>query len=65
MRGAGRPTYTLRQIFAAPFLIGVLSAIGLTTALVGDNVWDWISWPLLGLPVSVCGWYGWCRRGAS
>lgn len=63
MRGPGRPTHTLRQIFAIPVLVGVSSAIGLTTALVGDDVWDWASWPLLGLPVSVCCWYGWlCRQ---
>lgn len=63
MTERGRPTYTLSQVFAVPTGIGILSAIGLTTALVGDDVWDWVSWLLLGLPVVVCCWYsGWFRR---
>ena len=57
-----RPVYTLRQVFAAPIVLGVLSAIGLTTALVGDGVWDAASWLLLGIPTALCCWYGWCVR---
>lgn len=42
---------TARQIFAAPALIAVLSGIGLVTALVGDGVWDVVSWLTLALPI--------------
>ncbi len=57
-----RPRFTFRQIFAVPAVLGVLSAIGLVAALVGDGLWDTASWPLLGLPVAVCIWYGWMVR---
>jgi hypothetical protein len=46
------------QIFAVPLLIGVVSAIGLTAALLGDGVWDAVSWLALGVPVVVVGLCG-------
>lgn len=42
---------TLRQIFAAPLIIAVLSGIGLVAALVGDGVWDAVSWLTLAIPI--------------
>ena len=58
-----RPVYTLRQVFAAPLVLGVLSVIGLTTALVGDGIWDIVSWLFLGIPTVLCLWYsGWFRN---
>jgi len=45
---------TLWQIFAAPMLVGVLSAVGLVAALVGDGWWDGVSWLTLALPVLLC-----------
>jgi hypothetical protein len=59
---SGRPTFTLGQIFAAPAALGVVSAIGLTTALVGDGGWDAVSWLGLGLPTAAALWYGGIRR---
>jgi hypothetical protein len=50
------------RIFAVPLMIGVLSAIGLTAALLGDGVWDAVSWLALGVPVVVAGRYGIRRR---
>jgi hypothetical protein len=44
---------SLGQIFAAPLLLGWLSGIGLISALLGDNVWDALSWVALGIPVFV------------
>jgi hypothetical protein len=57
-----RPRYAARQIFAAPIVLGLLSGVGLVTALVGDGPWDAVSWLGLGLPVVVCVWYGWLRK---
>lgn len=56
---------SLRQVFAWPIVIGVLSTIGLVSALVGDGLWDAISWPTLGIVVVLAVWYGlpW-RKGA-
>ncbi|MCK9504832.1 MAG: hypothetical protein M0Q95_11700 [Porticoccaceae bacterium] len=42
---------TLWQIFAVPFWVGVISFIGLIAALVGDGVFDGISWLALGIPI--------------
>jgi hypothetical protein len=42
---------TLGQIFAMPIVIGILSTVGLISALVGDGWWDGLSWVALLLPV--------------
>jgi hypothetical protein len=46
-----RSRQSKRQIFAAPAVVGVLSAIGLTAALLGDGVWDGLSWITLLVPI--------------
>ncbi len=53
---------TLGQIFAVPALIGVLSGVGLLSALVGDGVWDGLSWLTLGVPVALCAYFTLRRR---
>jgi hypothetical protein len=45
---------SLRQIFAIPGALGLLSAMGLITALAGDGLLDVLSWLALGAPVSMC-----------
>lgn len=42
---------TLAQIFTWPLVIGVLSTVGLISALVGDGLWDGVSWLALLLPI--------------
>ena len=42
---------TLWQIFAAPLAVAVISSLGLVAALVGDGVWDGVSWAALAVPV--------------
>jgi hypothetical protein len=44
---------TLGQIFAIPALIGVMSIVGLVAALVGDGVWDGLSWLMLLAPIVI------------
>lgn len=57
------PLALLRSpLWRAPFVLGVLSAFGLVSALVADGVWDAASWLGLGVPVLVCAWYGLRRR---
>jgi hypothetical protein len=48
---------SFRRVFAIPLLLAVLSAIGLLAALIGDNLWDALSWLGLGVPVAVILWY--------
>lgn len=41
------------QIFAIPLLIGVMSIVGLVAALVGDGIWDGLSWLMLVTPILI------------
>ncbi|MCP1997596.1 hypothetical protein J2S34_000018 [Nitrobacter winogradskyi] len=57
-----RPRHrALRQIFAWPAIIAVLSTIGLLSALLGDGIWDGVSWIVLAVPVAL--YYGFFRGG--
>lgn len=47
---------SLRAIFAAPLLIGVLSLIGLIAALLGDAAWDVAGWLGLAAPLIAFAW---------
>ncbi|ARU88896.1 hypothetical protein [Pseudomonas sp. M30-35] len=49
----------LWMIFRWPLLLGVLSLFGLVSALVGDQVYDLLSWLSLGLPLLLVGWVCW------
>ncbi len=51
------PRQTLSQIFTWPLVIGVLSTVGLISALVGDGFWDAVSWLALLLPIVLYGWF--------
>lgn len=42
------------RIWAAPVLLGIISVVGLTSALLADGWWDALSWLLLGIPVAIC-----------
>jgi hypothetical protein len=48
---------TWRHIFAIPIVMGILSGAGLVTALVGDDIWDWLSWATLGIPILVIAYF--------
>ena len=56
-----RGRLSLRQVFAAPLAIAILSGIGLVSALLGDDIWDMLSWLALTVPVAVILWC-WLRR---
>ena len=59
-----RGRLSLRQVFAAPLALAILSTVGLISALVGDDIWDVLSWLTLAVPVAVILWY-WMRRRRS
>lgn len=46
------------RLWGAPILFGILTSIGLISALLGDGVWDVVSAVALGVPVAACAWYG-------
>ena len=55
-RSPRRARLSLRQVFAAPAAIAALSGIGLVSALLGDDIWDVLSWLTLTVPVIVILW---------
>jgi hypothetical protein len=46
---------SVRDIFKWPLLVGVLSTVGLLSALLGDGIWDGLSWVALAIPVLLYG----------
>lgn len=50
------------HLWGMPLLLGVLTTIGLVSALLGDGIWDAVSAFTLGAPVVVGIWHslkGW------
>ena len=43
-------TRSTMQIWGAPLLLAVLTIVGLTSALLGDDIWDLVSAVTLGAP---------------
>lgn len=51
-----------KRMWGVPILIGIVTAVGLISALLGDDVWDVLSAIALGIPVAVACWYGLAKR---
>lgn len=47
-----------KRLWGAPILLGILTAVGLLAALLGDGMWDVLSALTLGIPVAATIWYG-------
>lgn len=45
-------------IWTAPIILGVLTIVGLISALVGDGIWDALSAVTLGAVTATGAWYG-------
>ena len=50
-------TSTFWKVWGIPVIIGILSGIGLLSALTGDGFYDLMSWLTLGFPVAVTLWF--------
>ena len=48
---------TFWKVWGTPVIIGILSAIGLFSALTGDGFYNLVSWLTLGFPVAVTIWF--------
>ena len=48
---------TFWKVWGIPVIIGILSGIGLLSALTGDGFYDLMSWLTLGFPVVVTIWF--------
>jgi xanthosine utilization system XapX-like protein len=44
-------------IYRIPFTLALISIVGLILALIGDSLWDWTAWVLLGLPLAIAAFY--------
>ncbi|SDV10883.1 hypothetical protein [Pseudomonas mucidolens] len=44
------------KVFGIPLVIGALSTTGLFAALLGDGLWDSLSWVGLGVPAVIGIW---------
>ncbi|CAI4030288.1 hypothetical protein DNFV4_00716 [Nitrospira tepida] len=56
------------QVWGMPVALAAVSAVGLISALLGDGVWDALSWLALGTPIAVSLWFGLsclCRTSRS
>ncbi|MEJ1167528.1 hypothetical protein [Variovorax sp. CCNWLW235] len=57
-----KPRHAFRRMWGWPIVLGVLTSIGLISALFSDGgLGDVLAWFALGIPVVVCAWYGWRR----
>jgi hypothetical protein len=45
------------RIWTTPIVLGVLTAVGLISALVSDSAGDVLAWLTVGAPVAVVLWY--------
>ncbi len=52
-------------IWTAPVVLGVLTVVGLVSALLGNGVWDALSAAALGTVAGVGGWYALRRPKAQ
>ncbi len=50
---ARRPAYPASAIYRVPLLIGIVTGVGLISALLGDGLWDVLSWLTLAVPVAL------------
>ena len=41
----------MRRLWGAPIALGALSCFGLLAALLGVDVWHWLAWTALAIPV--------------
>lgn len=46
-----------RKVWGMPVIMGICSAVGLLSALTGDDLWDVLSWLALGFPVVISFWF--------
>jgi hypothetical protein len=46
------------KLWGMPILLGLLTMLGLASALLGDGIWDIVSAFALGTPVLAALWYG-------
>jgi hypothetical protein len=59
MSQQGLSKTTEHSIYRVPAIIALVSGVGLIFALVGDGLWDVMSWLAVGLPLAIAAWVWW------
>jgi hypothetical protein len=54
---APRRSTSFWRVFGVPILLGLVSAIGLLSALLGDGLCDALSWAALSAPIAIIIWH--------
>lgn len=52
-------TFTFKTIYRIPLALSAIIAVGLLSALLGDGLWDVISWVLLAVPLLLLSHFVW------
>lgn len=50
------------KIYRWPIVVGILTFTGLVSALLGDGIWDGLSWAVLTAPLIAIVWRLWGRN---
>jgi hypothetical protein len=45
--------FSFRKVYGAPCILAAITAYGLLSALLGDGLWDELSWIALAIPLVV------------
>jgi hypothetical protein len=48
--------FSFRKVYGAPCIMAAITAYGLLSALLGDGLWDELSWIALAIPLVVIAW---------
>lgn len=50
------------RVWTAPIVLGAVTALGLTTALLSDDIGDVFAWIALAVPIVVVARHAWPRK---
>jgi hypothetical protein len=48
--------YSFRRVYGTACILAAITAYGLLSALLGDGIWDELSWIALAVPLAVIAW---------
>jgi len=55
---SGRKPHNFTRQWSWPIALGLLSILGLLSALIGEGgLWWWLSWAALGTPIVTIAWH--------
>ncbi len=49
-------SHSFRKVYGPALILAAVTICGLLSALLGDGIWDELSWTVLALPLAVIVW---------